>query len=225
MHLAANKALWYRFGLITHSSIQNPIGIRFLVIAKYVPEKTYTFCGSPMFMAPETILYQGQNKGVDHWSWAVLVYRLVTGTYPFYEKGMDEMALYKRICKGTFKVTGAMSVDFRMLAIAVLYPDPTERLGSRANGWRDIFDAPWFANSLSSLDLKKLRKQALPAPLLPDGAESGQPGELEAFVHQSSSAFDDLFDNDVCGKIADNQQHIFGSFGSYVSSPIGNPIT
>ena len=61
-------------------------------------------------MAPETILYKGQNKGVDHWSWAVLVYRLVTAKYPFYQKGMDEIALYKRICKGAFEVNGEMSV-------------------------------------------------------------------------------------------------------------------
>lgn len=174
-------------------------------------------------MAPETILYKGQNKGVDHWSWAVLVYRLVTGKYPFYQKGMDEMALYKRICKGTFEVTGAMSIEFRMLMIAMLYPDSTQRLGSRANGWRDIFDAPWFASSSSSLDLQKLRKQTLPAPSVPSGAKVDQSDDPGSFVlHQSSDNFEDLFENDVCGKIADNQQHIFCSFGSQVVSSIGN---
>jgi len=35
--------------------------------------------------------------------------------------------------------------------------------------------------------------------------------------------FEDLFNNDICGKIADNQQHIFSSFGAQVSSPIGDP--
>ena len=167
-------------------------------------------------MAPETILYKGQNKGVDHWSWAVLVYRMVTGKYPFYHKGMDEMALYKRICKGTFEVTGRMSVEFRLLMIAILYPDATHRLGSRANGWRDIFDAPWFTNASFSLDLRKLRKQTLPAPWVPSVAKVDS-------IHQSSDNFEDLFNNDICGKIPDNQQHIFTSFGPQVSSPIGDP--
>ena len=65
---------------------------------------------------------------------AVVIYRMVTGKYPFYQKGMDELALYKRICKGTFEVTGAMSIELRMLMIALLYPEPSQRLGSRANG-------------------------------------------------------------------------------------------
>ena len=156
-------------------------------------------------MAPETILYKGQNKGVDHWSWAVLLYRMVTGKYPFYQKGMDEMALYKRICKGAFEVTGTMSIEFRMLMIAILYPDPTQRLGSRANGWRDIYDAPWLANALSSSDLRKLRKQTFPAPWVPSGAKTDQSNDLESLIHQSSDDFEDLFNNDICGKIADNQ--------------------
>jgi serine/threonine protein kinase len=172
-----------------------------------------------MFLAPEIILYKGQTKGVDHWSWAVLVYRLVTGKYAFYQKGMDEMALYKRISKGSFEVTGQMSIELRMLLIAVLYPDPTQRLGSRANGWRDIFDAPWFR----TMDLEKLRKQALPAPSVPSGTKGGNSDGPESTVHQSSDSFDDLFDNDVCGKIPDMQQQIFSSFGSRVVTSIGDP--
>ena len=181
-------------------------------------------------MAPETILYKGQNKGVDHWSWAVLLYRMVTGKYPFYQKGMDEMALYKRICKGAFEVTGTMSIEFRMLMIAILYPNPTQRLGSRANGWRDIYDAPWLlANALSSSDLRKLRKQTFPAPWVPSGAaktdqlKHDSESSSSSLIHQSSDDFEDLFNDDICGKIADDQQHIFSSFGSQVSSPIGDP--
>jgi len=189
--------------------------------AKYVSDKSYTFCGSPMFMAPETILHQGQNKGVDHWSWAVVVYRLVTGIFPFYQNGMDELALYKAICKGSFEVTGTMSIDFRMLMIAILYPDPSKRLGSRVNGWRDIFDAPWFTNDQSSLDLQKLRKQTLPAPWIPSSGTTD--ASSDSSIHQSSSNFEDFFNNDICGKIPDNQQKIFNSFGPHVSSPIGDP--
>jgi len=172
-------------------------------------------------MAPETILHQGQNKGVDHWSWAVVVYRLVTGIFPFYQNGMDELALYKAICKGSFEVTGTMSIDFRMLMIAILYPDPSKRLGSRVNGWRDIFDAPWFTNDQSSLDLQKLRKQTLPAPWIPSSGTTD--ASSDSSIHQSSSNFEDFFNNDICGKIPDNQQKIFNSFGPHVSSPIGDP--
>lgn len=115
-----------------------------------------------------------------------------------------------------------MSVEFRMLMIAMLYPDATQRLGSRANGWRDIFDAPWFANSYSSSELHKLRKQTLPAPRVPSADKANHQYDPESFVHQSSEGFEDLFDNDICGKIAENQQHRFSSFGSQVVNTTGN---
>ena len=151
--------------------------------------------------------------------WAVLVYRLVTAKYPFYQNGMDEIALYKRISKGAFEVNGDMSVEFRMLMIAMLYPDPTQRLGSRANGWRDIFDAPWFSNPSFSADLPKLRKQTLPAPWIPP---SGKTRDPESVIHQSSDDFEDLFEDAVCGRIPDMHQLIFDPFGSQVDKPIGD---
>ena len=135
------------------------------------------------------------------------------------------MALYKRICKGTFEVTGAMSVEFRMLMIAILYPNPTQRLGSSANGWHGIFDAPWVTNSSSSLDLKKLRKQTLPAPLIPSDLDANQSDKSKSFIHQPCDTFDDLFDNAICGRIAAEHQHNFSSFGSHFSSPIGNIVS
>ena len=162
-------------------------------------------------MAPETILYKGQTKGVDYWAWAVLVYRLVTAKYPFYQN--------KRISKGSFEVNGVMSVEFCMLMIAMLYPDPTQRLSSRANGWRDIFDAPWFSTPSFAADLPKLRKQTLPAPWIPPSGKTIDPGSV---IHQSSNDFEDLFEDAVCGRIPDMQQRIFDLFGSQVDKPIGN---
>jgi serine/threonine protein kinase len=180
--------------------------------AKYVPAKTFTFCGSPMLMAPEIIRCIGHDKGVDHWSWAVTVYHMVTGKYPFYEQGMDELALYKRICKGAFELTGLMSIEFRLLMVAMLYPDPSQRLGSRASGWRDILASPWFADD-PCLDLTKLRSQTPPAPWIPDVKDA-----LDVSQFHNDSSVDDLMNDENCPSIPDDRQSFFCSFGPRIAS-------
>jgi len=161
--------------------------------------------------APEVIKYKGYDKGVDHWSWGVVAYRLVTGKYPFYQKGMDELTLYKRICRGSFEVDGLMSISFRVLLVGVLYPDPDKRLGARMNGHRDIFSSPWFVHD-DTFNLRNLRKQAMPAPWVP---KLTSPLDASRFQQSTMSDVEDLMDTNF-PSITKEQQTMFTSFGGYV---------
>lgn len=178
--------------------------------AKYVPDKTYTFCGSPIFTAPEIIKFQGYDASCDYWAWAVLVYRLVTGKYPFYEKGIDELNLYKRICRGTFELDGLMSMEFRMLMCALLYPDPSKRLGSGRNGWKSIVKSLWFATG-GAIDFQRLRRQEIPAPWVPDLKD---PLDASSF-HPDESEMEDLL-HARFSDISEKQQEIFEGFGPHM---------
>lgn len=120
---------------------------------------------------------------------------------------MEELDLFKQICKGTFEVDGMLSMDFRMLMVSVLYPDPSKRLGAKVNGWWDIFASPWF----SSLNLSSLRQQKMVAPWIPAPTSA-----LDASRFRHGPDDDGDFSN--CLPVLSNeQQYMFEKFGTDIS--------
>lgn len=157
-----------------------------------------------MYIAPEVIQYAGHDKGADYWSWACMVFEMVTAKYPFYEANMPELDLFKKIIRGQFKIYGFMSMEVKLFLINMLVPDPTLRLGARANGWQDICQLSFF----ETVDFKALRRQSLVAPWVP---ELKNPLDSSNFSGVNPQTQDKMTVQDPA--LTDDQQAMFHAFG------------
>jgi serine/threonine protein kinase len=137
-----------------------------LGFAKIILNKSYTFCGTPGYLAPEVILGKGHGYAVDYWSYGVLLYELLFGASPFNKYGETTMQLFKRTLKVNYTFPLSTDENCENLIKRLLVSRAADRIGNLKNGYLDIRNHSFFQEM--GMDTKKLLKKEITPPWIPD---------------------------------------------------------
>ncbi|KAF4324452.1 hypothetical protein BBO99_00000165 [Phytophthora kernoviae] len=119
-----------------------------------------TLAGSPAYIAPEQLLTQKPQYGMeaDWWSYGVLLYEMLTGSTPFFDANISQM--YKKIQTADVKYERYPPIDEDAVDLLqkLLVRDPAERID--IDGVRDH---PFFASiNWEEMELKEVEPPFIP---------------------------------------------------------------
>lgn len=137
-----------------------------LGFARIIVDRSYTFCGTPEYLAPEIIMSKGHNHTVDYWSFGVLVYEIVVGRSPFKKKHESQMEMFKRIVLVKYEFPLLIHLAGQDLIKKLLVRQVNDRLGAQRRGHLDILKHAWFRES--GIDFKQLVRGQIDPPWVPN---------------------------------------------------------
>ncbi|KAJ3267101.1 camp-dependent protein kinase catalytic subunit [Chytriomyces hyalinus] len=155
--------------------------------AKVVSGTTKSFCGTPDYIAREIVLNRSYGKGVDWWSFGVLIFELVSGKTPFQSDTAD--GIYDNIEQCHIGWNPLIKGACKDIVTRLLEKDPEKRLGSNGDG-DEIRAHPWFKTvKWSRAETRGLQPPFLPACEPPEVIERERAarGQMEDYANMLKS--------------------------------------
>ena len=107
---------------------QNKIKLTDFGWSNYVEDTSIrsTYCGTPVYLAPEMIKEIGHDENLDIWCIGILMFELLTGNIPF--QGSDQQILNGNILRNRIMWPKDMDLSAKDVISKILRTDPTERI-------------------------------------------------------------------------------------------------
>jgi len=102
-----------------------------------------TFCGTPLYLAPEVIKKTGHDKSVDIWCIGGLIFELLTGRCPF--DGQSDNIIYDNILKNKIDWPKDINLEAKNLIGRILKTDPKDRISLS-----DMLKHPFFTKNVEN---------------------------------------------------------------------------
>ncbi len=106
-------------------------------------EVRVTYCGTPVYLAPEMIKEIGHDKSLDIWCIGVLMFELLTGNIPFPGNNMNTLA--ENIVRTKINWPKDIDFDAKNLISKILKPDPKDRISLP-----DMLKHPFFTKNVKN---------------------------------------------------------------------------